>query len=60
MRASLVSGDGFVELFCGDVLGGGDSQGEAVCLECYASGAQVLEERVGVHTSNLTDAVLIR
>src|ERR671911_57846 len=26
----------------------------ALCLECYAFGTQVLEEGVGVHTSNLT------
>ena len=33
----LVPGYGFVELFCGHFLRGGDAQGEAVCLECYAS-----------------------
>src|SRR5688500_14674700 len=50
----LAPGYGFVELFCGYVLGSGDSQGEAVCLERHASGAQFLEEGAGVHTSNLT------
>jgi hypothetical protein len=50
----FVTGDGFVELVGSYVLRGGDSQGEAVCLECNAPGAQVLEKGVGVYTSNLT------